>query len=148
MQSPEVRLRLLAREDPTLQSYLLGDNGIWRWYDRQLAQGAFKLGPCVRVLRVSTVRMYCMDGILAVSQPRFQIDVLDLDPEQCRTIRNAVIDFLGTVDLNSPDQFNSIPTTPPQFPNFVINQRSGMDFQLDPPAYVESIDVRMYVVEN
>lgn len=146
--TPEVKLRSLAAADATLAGYLTGSNNTFRWFDRQVAQNYFQSGPCVRVIRVSTVRMYMQTGVTNVSACRFQIDVLSVDPEQARAIAAAIIDFLGTVDLAGDYQFGSPVTTPPQFPNFILNQRAGMDYQLQPPAYVETLDARIFNLEE
>jgi hypothetical protein len=88
-------------------------------------------------------------NLSALSTPRFQIDVLDFNAEICRQVAADVVAFLGTVCLASQDQFDSPPVTPPQFPSFLLSQRAGMDYQLSAqPAYVESLDVRLYAVEN
>lgn len=142
----EAKLRALASASAALQAYF--GTALFRWFDRQLPQGYIKSGPCVRLMRVSTVRTYAQTGLQNLSQPRVQIDVMDYDPENCRAAAKAVIDWLGTVDFSTDAEFSSPPTTPGNHPNFILNQRAGMDFQLQPPVYVESIDVRLYNLEN
>lgn len=150
----EVKLRSMAADDATLQSYF----GLapFRWYDKQIAQGAIKNGLCVRVRRISTVRQYFhgdqnhgIGGLNRLSQPRFQIDVLHAtDPEACRVAADAIVQWLQTVDFASGDQWASPSTTPPAYPNFLLNQRGDMDYQLQPPVYVETLDVRIYNLED
>ena len=145
----ELKLRTLAASDATLQSYLLGTNGTFRWFDRQLPPKYITEGACVRVLRVSTgPRSYFQDRISQLSNPMFQIDVLDYDAEEARAVVAAITTWLTTVDLASGDQFGSPPVTPPQAPSFVENQRAGMDYQIQPPAYVETIQVRIFNMED
>jgi len=140
--TPEVKIRTAASQDPTLQGYLGGSpftlNG-FRWFDTQIEQSAIKLGACVRAFRVSTIRTYSFQGIQNISQPRFQFDVLSPDPELARTIAAYMIQWLGTVS------FGNIST---QFANFVLNQRSGMDYQLQPPVFVQTLDVRIWNLEQ
>lgn len=139
----EVKLRTLASADPTL-SGLLASAGLFRWFDRQLPQGYIQRGACVRLLRVSTLPMYAASGRLAAEQIRVQLDVLDFDAETARGVAAAIDTWFGTVDLMSAQQFASPPTTPPQFPSFKLNQRAGMDYQLQPPAYVETLEYRVF----
>lgn len=140
----ETKLRTLASGDATLQVYLLSA-GDFRWFDQQMRQGA--AFPNVTVLRVSTIRDYTMGGINPMSRIRFQIDVRDYSAETARAIAAAIIDFLRTADLASNAQFGCPATTPPQFPCFVLNQRGGMDYQLQPPPYVQTLDIRVFNLE-
>ncbi len=137
----EANLRTQAAANATLKS-LLGATPFtlnsFRWFDTQLPQGMIGSGTCVRVLRISTVRDYNFQGIQNVSWVRMQIDVLDPNPETGRSVASAIIGFLGTAS------FGNIPT---QFANFVLNQRGGMDPQLQPPVFVQTIDVRIFNLE-
>ncbi len=151
--SPETKLRLLASQDVTLQSFF-GTNP-FRWFDEQLVQGQISIGCCVVVRRISTVRTYEQRGLQDLSQPRFQIDVLppattnrQQDPETGRQAANAVIQFLGTCNLATTDQFGSPVVTPRNFPNFVLNQRATMYPDLQPPVMAQSIDIRVYNLEQ
>jgi hypothetical protein len=135
----EVNLRTQAMANTALAA-LFGSGSplIFRWFDTQLPQGYIQSGTCVRVLRVSTNRTYSFAGIQNMSWIRFQIDVLDADPEQARAGASAIIGFLGAVSLGN------IPT---QYANFLLNQRGGMDFQLQPPVFVQTLDVRLWNLE-
>jgi hypothetical protein len=133
----EVKLRTAAAANVPLQGYL--GTAPFRWFDTQLPQNQMPSGTCVRVQRVSTVRPYSFAGIQNVSWPRFQIDVLDPDPELGRTVAKAIIQFFKTA------AFGNISG---QAANFVLNQREGMDFQLQPPVFVHSIDVRIFNLEE
>lgn len=139
--TPEVKLRTLASGNATLQGYL--GTGPFRWFDRQIPQ-AYYPATCVRLRRISTAFLYEQRGLNPLDAPRFQLDVLDPDPEKTRAVAAAITAFLGTISLAQDNQFGSPVTTPPQFPNFVLNQRSGMDPTLQPPAYVETIDFRCW----
>ncbi len=151
--TPEAKLRTLAEADTSLQAFF--GTAPFRWFDVQLPQGQISSGCCAIVKRVSTVRVYSQAGLQDLSQIRFQIDILapntvnkQMDPQTARLAAKAVIDFIGTVDLASLNQFNDPATTPNQFPSFVLNQRDGMYFQLQPPVFAQSIDVRLYNLEQ
>lgn len=156
----EVKLRTLAMADATLQADL-GAPPLFRWFDTAIPQGVIQRGPCVRVLRISTLWLYAQSlppggspmttppgGLLNLSQPRFQIDVMALDPEQARAVAADIIAFMATADLASYAQFDSPATTPRQFPNFLLNQRHGADFQEQAPISIETLDYRMFNLEG
>jgi hypothetical protein len=149
----EAKLRTLAQQDAVLQTYFF-TNGQVRWFDRQLQPNYLLVGrSCVRVLRISTSRLYSHETADQRSQNRmafvrFQIDVLDFDAERCRSAADAVLDWLATIDLSSNAQFGSPVTSPTRHPNAVLNQRAGMDYKLQPPAYVEMLDVRILNLEE
>jgi hypothetical protein len=156
----EVKLRTLAMADATLQADL-GAPPRFRWYDTAIPQGVIQQGACVRVLRVSTVLLYAHSlppggspvttppgGLLNVTQPRFQIDVMALDPEIARLVAADVIAFMATADLASFAQFSSPALTPRQFPNFLLNQRHGADYQEQPPISIETLDFRVFHLEG
>ena len=147
----ETKIRTLAAADETLAD-LLGFP-LFRWFDTQLPQGYIGQGTCVRVLRVSTARLYTHEthgaaSVVNQALARFQFDVLDYDPEQTRRVAAAIRDWLATVDFSSTDQLDSPPVTPRRHPNAVLNQRHGMDYQLQPPVHVETLDVRIFDLEE
>lgn len=149
----ENKLVTLASADPTLQSYFGTPPSVFRFFDRQLAQTYWAQGLCCSFRVVSTVRDYYMAGLSTLSAPRVQFDIrasprYGFTPEQARAARNALITWLGTVSFSESNDFNSPPTSPPHSPNFILNERAGMDVQTDPPVYVESIDVRIYNQEQ
>ena len=171
MPSAELKLYQLASGNPTLQTDL--GTSPFRWFDRQLVQGALAMPPtpealgysAVRVRRISTIRRYIQGNgtytagspatiqppraLSPLSQPRFQIDVLDFYAETARQVAADVIQFLMSISLASDNQFASPVTMPPNFPCIVLSQRAGMDFQLSKkPAYVESIDCRLFNLEE
>jgi hypothetical protein len=144
----EAKIRNLARQDATLQSYFLGTNGTFRWFDMQEQPGYIGQGTCARVLRVSTLFMQTHEtqqyrSLNQMQQPRFQIDVLDYDSERARSAAAAIIDWLARVDFSSDAQFASPVTSPTRHPHQILNQRSGMIPQTQPPVWVQSIDVRI-----
>lgn len=150
--SPEAKLRTLAQQDVVLQSFFFTANQI-RWFDRQLQPKYINAGSCVRVTRISTIRLYSHETAQRSQQNelawvRFQIDVLDLDAERARQAANAVTDWLATISLASNAQFSSPVTSPTGYPNQVLGQRAGMEPRTDPPAYVESLDIRVLNLED
>ena len=149
----EMKLRTLAQQDPILAGYFF-TGGQVRWFDRQLQPNYLKVGAsCVRVRRISTVKLHSHETTYQRSansqvQPRFQIDVLDFSAETARAAAAAICDWLARVDFSTDDQFDSPVTTPKRHPNFVLNQRADMEFTTQPPAYVETLDVRIFDLEE
>lgn len=148
-----VKMRTLAQASTALQEFFGEESGIFRWFDKQLPQGYINRGTCARVRTVSTVRQYAKGTTTArsvsrLAQPLYQIDVLDYDPERARSAVAALRDWLGEVDFSTDAQFASPPTTPARHPNFVLNEREGMEAQLQPPPHVVSIDVRIFNLEE
>jgi len=171
MPSAELKLYQLASGNPTLQTDL--GTSPFRWFDRQLVQGALAMPPtpealgysAVRVRRISTIRRYIQGNgtytagspatiqppraLSPLSQPRFQIDVLDFNAETARKVAADVVAFLGTICLANNGQFASPAISPVQYPNFLLSQRARMDYQLSKtPAYVECLDVRLYNLQS
>lgn len=153
--SAELKLRTLASQDPTLQTDLGTDPRTFRWYDRQLLQNEIgKLlanGACVRVRRVSTIRLYNQGGNMNLCAPRLQIDVMDFQAEKARVVANDIVNFMNTVDLCSLDQFDSPVTQPNQNPCFLLSQTADMIVNPQSPAgpvYVERMDWRVWNRED
>jgi hypothetical protein len=148
MMSAEAKIRTLAQQDPVLQSFFFTD-GQTRWFDRQMAPGYLKLGKsCVRVMRVSTLLLHSHEtraqrSANRMQQPRFQFDVIDFEAERARAGASAIADWLARVDFSTDAQFGSPVTTPTRHPCYVLNQRAGMEVTTQPPAYIESLDVRI-----
>lgn len=144
----EAKMRTLAAADATLQGFL--GSGPFRWFDKQLQPKYIDAGTCVRVRRVSTLIEHAKEtrtarSISRLERPLFQIDVLDIDSERARSAAKAIKDWFSTVDFSSDSQFASPPTTPTRHPNFVLNQRAGMEYAVSPtPVHVETLDVRIF----
>lgn len=149
--SPELKLRTLALMDTALQADLGGtDPATFRWYDIQQVQNKIGTlvanGACVRVRRISTLREANQSGIMNISRPRLQIDVLDLDSERARVVANDVIVFLTKIDLCSNTQFQSPFTSPRQNPVILLSQTADMIANPQSPAgpvYVQRLDIRL-----
>jgi hypothetical protein len=149
--TPEHKLYQLAAADSTLQTDLGGVGNAFQWWDKQVTQGTKYTagGPAsVSFLRVSTLIMYEQRGRNPMDAVRMQLDIRHLIAERARSVANDVVQFLESISLAQPNQFNSPATTPPQFPNFLLNRREGMDFQLQPPVHVVSLDVRLWNLED
>jgi hypothetical protein len=150
----EAKIRTLAQQSTDLQAIFGEPSGIFRFFDRQLAPNYLAIGKtCARVRVVSTVRDYAHEtsttqGVSRQAQPRVQIDVLDYDAGRAADAAAAIRDWLATVDFSSDAQFASPITSPTRHPNFVLNQRADMFYDVDPPAYVESLDVRIFNLEE
>lgn len=139
MMDPETKLRLLASADATLQGIFGVSNFRWFMYG-QLPQGYIQRGVCARIKRVSTSSGYVQEGPLNLERVRFQFDVMSLDPSETFTATKAIADWMQTVDLMSGAQFTSPPTTPTQFPNYQLNQRSWIEAQPEGQVYVQMTD--------
>lgn len=159
----EIKMRSLASADATLQSVF--GLGPFRWFDRRLQPGYIALGSCVRVQRVSSAFLYTMiptpnapGGLGNLNMPRFQFDVLDLDATACRNAAQALINWFTSVSFAETNDFDSPATTPPHFPNFLLNHRAGEEPQVEPqtgsarkqtgPVWVEILDYRIFNLEN
>lgn len=142
MATAEVKLRTLAAANAGLQAFLGSPPNVFRWWDTQHVQGSTLPGVTAR--RISTATDYRMTGRNPFDQPRFQLDVRAADPEVARSVAKAVLAFLDTLNL----AVTGGTVTGKQAPCFVLNQRAGMDFQLNPPVFVQSIDVRMWNLEE
>lgn len=137
----ESKLRTLAAANAGLQA-IFGTNP-FRYFDTQLPQN--QAYPSMVVWRVSTAIDTLMDsGYSKFTQPRLQFDIRHPDPEAARAAASAVIAFLNTVDLAvSGGVVNGR-----QAPCFVLNQRTGLDYALQPPVSIQTLDVRVYNFEE
>ena len=150
----EQKLTLLAPQDATLQSYF-GTNP-FRCFDRQLPQKLIERGPCLIFQHISDVLSYNqIVGLIPMSQPRMQFTVqvsfryTNQASHVARAARDAVINWLNTqVSFAENNNLASPATTPPHFPNFVLNKRASMEPQSDPPVYTEMFDVRIFNLES
>jgi len=145
-QSAELKIRDLASANTTLQADL--GTAPFRWFDRQIAQGQANNGPCVSVQRISTVRAYNQGGLMPLSAIRLQINIVSYSAETARQVAADVAAFMATFDLTNPGAYASPVYASNHTPNFLVNERAGMFYQLQPPAYVETQDWRIYNVEN
>ena len=143
----EQKLRLLVGQDAGML-VIFGPAPL-RWFSRQLQPGYIDTGTCARVLRVSTARMYTHEGLNAMSEPRIQIDVMDYDSVKAAAAADAVIAFMETVNLATDEMFASPPTVPAAHPNFLLNQRQGMEPRTSKGSvFVETLDYRIFNLEN
>lgn len=139
--SPEVKLRTAALADTAIHALIAE-----RWYETQLLQGTEF--PAIVAQRVSTVRRDTHDGINALSWIRFQLTIWDYSAETTREIAAAVIAFLDTFDASSTAEFGSPATSPTVHPNTVLNQRTGMFPQSQPPLFHHILDVGIFNRED
>jgi hypothetical protein len=143
MASAEVKLRTLAAANAGLQAFLGTPPALFRWYDTQHVQGSAL--PAVTVRRVSTSIDYRLSPPgNNINNPRFQIDVRDADPEHGRSVAVAIIAFLNVLNLAVAGGTVS----GKQAPTFLLNIRDGLDFNLTPPVWTQSLDVRLFNLEE
>ena len=137
MNSAEAKLRTLASADATMVADF--GSGPFRWFQVQIPQGYIGKGSCVRVRRVSAVYLYAQEGITQAEQVRLQFDVLDKSQDRARDVLNDLCSFLAGVDL-----MGSPPSTPTQFANFLLSQRSGIEYQVEVEIFSWSADFRIW----
>ena len=150
----EEKLKTLAQQSTALQAYFGNPAIKFRWFFLQVTQGAIPKRPgdqafgggtsSVRVQRISTLSNYVQDGPNPLERIRFQVDVYDLDPMVAFNAATAVINWFGTINLVTGQQFGSPVTTPNQFPSIQSNLRPGVDVQAGTLIYVWSIDEWVY----
>ena len=142
MNSAEAKLRTLASADATMVADF--GSGPFRWFQVQIPQGYIGKGSCVRVRRVSAVYLYAQEGITQAEQVRLQFDVLDKSQDRARDVLNDLCSFLAGVDLMGSAQFASPPSTPTQFANVLLSQRSGIEYQVEVEIFSWSADFRIW----
>ena len=139
----EAKILAAAKESADLAPIFF-TSGQVRWFDRHLQPNYLKIGAtCMRYRRVSTVRLEShpiegQQGTLDLQQILFQFDVLDMNAETARSAAQTVADWLKTVSFRAD----------PGASNFVIGERADMEFLTEPPAYVETLTVRIFYSEN
>ena len=140
------KMRMLAQQDATLQSYLLGTADVFRWFDTQLPKGYVYQGPTVTVQQISSVRDAVQEGPLALEQAMVQINVWSLDSVQAKTIANYLwASWFPAVSFASPAMFLSPPQAPPNHPNYLLSQRGVIDFSTQPESsWVETQTWRIF----
>lgn len=142
------KIRTLAQLDPTLSALFF--TGVPRWFKQRIQPGYINKGLCVRVSKPTTVFGYTQYGLMNLNKPLMQFDVMGFDSTAVQAATIAVINWMGTVSFAETNDFDSPATTPPHSPNFLLNRRSGMEAQEDPPGpvYIETLDFRIYNLEN
>ncbi len=63
-------------------------------------------------------------------------------------VLKALVDFLNTFCATSTALFSSPPTTPAQFPNFVMNEMITLYPNTQPPLYMAVLDARIFNRED
>jgi hypothetical protein len=144
----EAKLRYLAAKDSTLQAFF-GTNP-FRWFHIQLPPG-YVMQPtgktCARVRQVSTSPLYSQSARVALSQVRFQLEILDPDATVVDNAMKAVVSWLDGVCLTSDAEFTSPATTPRQYPTFIVNQFPTVEPAFKPPVPGQLIDFRCWNID-
>jgi hypothetical protein len=151
-----MKLRLLAQANAPLAAALTfatpAGASAFCWFDRQIAQGDIGAPSdnrtVVAVKRVSTSprTQFGNQGgpVQNIALIRIQIDIADYNAERARQVAQLIVNFLASVSLLDAGAFGSPTTAPNQNPNYLLNERSGMLFNLQPPVYVHSQDWRLW----
>lgn len=114
------------------------------WYDNQLPQGA--PFPCIVVQRISGPRQYVLGGRLATFWTRYQFTIwggqFSAGAEMKRTVRDALLDFLASLNLYG--------VTVPANANatYVVGDRDAVFPQTDTLIYQQLIDAMIFVNET
>jgi len=139
------KLRTLAMQDAGMQSYLLGTNGTFRFFDTQLPKGYVGQGTCVTTEVVSSVLDYVQTGPLALEWVRLQLSVWDMDSVVAKNLANYIQNsWMPRVDCVTDSQFQSPPGPPLSAANFKLSQRGVLDYSVMPtPAWTEILDFRV-----
>ena len=139
------KMRMLAMADATLQGYLLGSNGTFRFFDVQLPKGYIYQGSCLTVQQISSVTDYVQNGPTQIEWARVQINCWDLDSVRAKQLANYLCSsWFPAVDFVSDSMFLSPPGPALQSPNFKLSQRGVLDFSVQPQAaWVETLDYRI-----
>lgn len=154
--SCEEKLRILAQQNAALVTALTftiapATPKQFLWMDRQLAQNALGVRSdnrtCVTVQRISTVSTpYGNMGnpVGDLQTIRLQINVIDYNAERARQVASLITTFMMSISLCWQGAWDSPRTAPSQNPNFLLNERAGMFYDVAPPAYVEIMDWRIF----
>lgn len=143
------RMRISAFATPALQAFFGTDYQTFRFFDRLLPQGKEKLGACVRVTSISQITDYLHNGRNGLTQERMQIDVIDADSVRASNAAAAIDTWLDSANFADNREFASPVRTsggPP--PNFKLNQRGGLYPAPELMIPVETLDYRIFNVNN
>lgn len=137
MSTLEARIRAAAIADATLLSYLGDGNSppYFRWFDTQLPEGSAY--PSLVVQLIGGSETYVSTGRLPTGFSRMQFTIWDTDPEEGRAIEAALLSFLDSLNLVGI-------TGLPQYPNYVVLKRQGMEPQSEPPLFQRIVDAMIF----
>lgn len=133
----EQKIRQAASLSTALQAFF-GPPSAFRWYDIQMVQGSALPAAVVQgISKLPTYRRVASGGEprLSLEAERVQVTVRHTDPVQARAAAEAVVQFMDVTDFTGAGQ---------QPANFLLNQRSGIDVQLEPHPYTETLDFRIW----
>lgn len=144
------KMRTVAFQQPSLQAFFGSDFSTFRWFDRQLKQGALDVGTCAVVTTVSQVTEYLHPAPNPLKGDRVQIDVIDNDPDRAADAAAAIDAWLATGAANfvTNGPLQSPPVTDVGLTNFKLSQRGGLIFRTNRPIPVESLDYRILNVPS
>lgn len=154
--SCEEKIRTLAQQNANLAAALTftiapATPPQFLWMDRQLAQNALGVRSdnrtCVTVQRISTMSTpYGNMGnpVGDLQTMRLQINVIDYNAERARQVASLITAFMMSISLCWSGAWTSPQTAPSQNPNFLLNERGNMYYDVVPPAYVETQDWRVF----
>lgn len=129
----------------SLRAFFGDDFATFRWFDRQLKQGALAVGPCVVVTGISQVTTYLHPGPNPLTFERVQFDVMSVDADQASDAADAICAWLNTGAANFIENgmFTSPAVNAAGPSNFRLNRRGGLWPTTNRPVPVEMLDYRI-----
>lgn len=145
------KIRTAAFAQASLRAFFGNDFNAkfgFRWYDRQLEQGALAVGTCCIVTTISEVTTYLHPLPNPLKQVRTQFDVLDVDPDVAADAAAAICAWLNTGAANFIDNgmFASPSVPGVGVSNFKLNQRGSLWPTTNRPVPMETLDFRIFDV--
>jgi hypothetical protein len=142
----QTKMFSLARADATLQGYLLGANGTFRWLPIQLQKGYIAQGSVVVVRQISSILPYSLSGPMSLDWVMMQLDCYDLNSLRAQALANyLILSWFPASNFAVDNQFTSPPTAAPPAMNVKLSQRNSLaSVEAQPQtAYVETLTYRV-----
>lgn len=130
-----------------LVALLKNGAGKFRWYDTQLDQGSEF--PAVVVQVISNPKDYAFQNPVTTSWYRVQFTIWDHAVVGQTGVSSGSVDVVFQNMLAFFAQLNLIGIPELRcYPNLVMGSREGLDASLEPPAYLRTVDVRMFNLDT
>lgn len=139
------KIRTAAFMQASLRAFFGNDFATFRWFDRQLKQGALAQGTCVVVTNISQVTTQLHPNENPLTFERVQFDCMDNDESTASDAADAIVAWLktGAANFVVNGMFTS-PTVNAAGPtNYRLNRRGGLYFRTNRPVPVETLDYRI-----
>lgn len=142
------KIRTAAFMQASLRAFFGDDFATFRWYDRQMKQGALAIGTVCIVTTISEVTTYLHPGPNPLRQVRTQFDVLDVDADRVANAAAAICAWLNTGAANFIENgmFASPQVNAAGPSNYKLNQRGSLWTETNRPVPMETLDYRVFDV--